>query len=274
MANDADQHKFVWPPVAVDAAPTTIEPETPGAPRVEVLAKEPWWALAERVLLDPTAEPIRRRAQREGWAPDAPGDFCDRCGATIGPHEGDEMGCSHCTSFAVVWQRVVRMGKYEEPLARWIQEVKFTRWTRLGFDLGRWLGERVQKQKVFAEDEAPSPVVVPMPVSVRRRWSRGIDHAGVIARGVGVQLGLPVARVLARSHRPSQRSVPISSRRSNVRGSMRFCGKNRVEGRTVVLVDDVMTSGATAREAARALVREGGASGVVVAVLAVAGEDA
>ncbi len=270
-----EKERFVWPPRLVPEEAVRVEAPEPEPTQQVDRSREGILVRAERALLDPSAEPIRRRAARVGWAPDEPGVYCDRCGRSVGPHEEDEMGCSVCLSRRLKWGRVVRLGAYNEPLSRWIQEVKFTRWSRLGMDLGRWLGESIQEQRVFGDNgETDGTVVVAMPTSLRRRWSRGIDHAWVIARGVGLELGVPIVRALGRAHRPSQRRVAVSRRASNVRGTFVCRAKKAVYGRNVVLVDDVMTTGATAHEATKVLLGECGAASVVVGVLGVTGEDA
>lgn len=201
--------------------------------------------------LDPVAEPLARRAAAAEWTPDGPGDYCDRCGRDIGAFESNEVGCAACAQSRLPWSRFVRLGRYEPPLSDWICEVKFTRWPVLGLELGRLLGRVIRQAGI---DPTPGrAVIVPMPTTIRRRLSRGIDHAGIIARGVSEEVGPPIARLLARSHRPSQRAVPFDRRPSNVAGSLRLRRGAAVPAGTILLVDDVMTSGATMRAAARAL---------------------
>lgn len=144
----------------------------------------------------------------------------------------------------------MRLGRYEAPLSDWICEVKFTRWRVLGFELGRTLGRQLRAAGFAASNKA---VIVPIPTSFRRRVSRGIDHAAVIARGVSWELNVPLSRALKRKHRPSQRSVAISDRVRNVSGSMFLARSANLAGKAVLLIDDVMTTGATMRTAARAL---------------------
>ena len=274
MEQTREKARFVWPPNLLPDEAVQVRPIESTDPTIEAKnQQEKWWTLAERALFDPIAEPLRVRAARQGWTPDRPGEYCDRCGVSVGPHESDEMGCSRCLGRRLKWSRVVRLGAYDDPLSRWIQEVKFTRWCRLGIDLGRWLGESIRTQEVFGEQHGSEPpVVVAMPTSFRRRLSRGIDHAGVIARGVSTELGLQTVHALGRTHRMSQRRIPVSKRPQNVRGSLVFKAKTSISKRQVILVDDVLTTGATASEAARVLVDRGGAAGVVVGVLSVTGE--
>lgn len=103
-------------------------------------------------------------------------------------------------------------------------------------------------------------VVVPIPSSFRRRVRRGIDHAGAISRGVAGALGLPLRHALWREHRPMQRGLSPTAREANLKGSMHLRRGFDLAGATVLLVDDVCTSGATLRAACRAL-RDGARRG-------------
>jgi len=174
---------------------------------------------------------------------------------------------------------VVRLGAFEGLLRDAIHEVKFTAWRRLGTDLGRMLGERLEDALERACVPIECVVLVPMPTTMRRRLARGIDHTTVLARGVRDVLGVPIVRAVAREHRPSQTHVPQSQRRDNVARSMRLRSGVDLSGHMVVIIDDVMTTGSTMGECARAI-REGTRGenakplDVWAAVLSVAAEGA
>ncbi len=258
--------RFSWPPahVAPGAPVPAIDPLPPAQSPRSVLSR--WWRALEDEWLDPVALPLRDRAEAAGWIPDEPGEYCDQCGASTGAHEASEFGCAACRGSRPSWDVVVRLGSYAHPIDSWIQEVKFDRAHLLGVDLGRCLGARIQTI-LGAPD--PETVVVPVPTTARRRAGRGIDHALRIAQGVGSSLGLRVVRGLKRAHRPSQRSVAPSARAKNVFGAFRMARSEQLTGRPVILVDDVMTSGATLRAAARALRGPSGCAGLVVGVVGV-----
>lgn len=247
------EQPFVWPP-----APT---PESPGAAPIAPAIAPPSAApgranrlvealrAAERVWLAPTALPLARRMQEEGWSPDPFEAFCGRCGGGIGPYEESEFGCAACRDLKIPWDRFVRLGEFRDPLRQWVHEVKFTGWRRLGDDLGRLLGERLLEAGL----EMGRAVVVPMPTMIWRRTARGIDHSAILARGVAAAVEGRVVRGLRRSHRPSQRTLSPAERSRNVSGAFRRSGREDFGGGPVVLVDDVRTSGATLSAAARAL---------------------
>jgi len=272
--SSGESPRFRWPPKpipinvsrpAVPAKPRgVVSPAGPrgSESRAAVPRRKPllarlrglWWEI-EETFLDITAEPLPRRAARLGWAPDAIGAYCDRCGGSIGAHESDEFGCARCRGKSLPWDRFVRLGDYKHPLDRFVQEVKFTRWRALGHALGTLLADQLRSSGLRTDLPGGRVVVVPVPTSFRRRLSRGIDHSGAIASAVARSLRVPMVRALRRAHRPSQRSVPLSRRERNVAGSFRLRRRVDLAGATVILVDDVSTTGATMRAAARALRR-------------------
>jgi predicted amidophosphoribosyltransferase len=207
----------------------------------------------ERTWLGLTTPPLADRIAAAAWAADAPGAYCRRCGSTVGPHEAGPEGCPACRSRRLPWERMVRLGDYTGLLREVIQEIKFTRWRRLGDQVGGLLGISLVRA---IRDEGLDPAaaaLVPVPSSFRRRMSRGIDHSLVIARGISRETGIPVVQALARSHRPSQLSVPSSRRGSNVAGSIRAREGVDLAGRLVIVLDDVTTTRATLNASARAV---------------------
>jgi predicted amidophosphoribosyltransferase len=194
---------------------------------------------------------LAERIAQAQWEPDEPQVYCRRCGHSVGPHEADDTGCSRCRGKRFPWERLVRLGPYEGLLRECVQEVKFTRWRRLGHELGLLLG-RSLAATIEAEGVGEC-VLVPVPCSLRRRLVRGIDHSLVLTRGVAAATGLPVVRALARSHRPTQLSVPAGQRAANVAGSIRIRGTPDLRGRVAILIDDVTTTRATLLACAKVL---------------------
>ncbi len=247
--------RFTWPPNPAAPSATTATPASP-APRIEpVLSPLPrWWHSVEVGFLGLTRAPWSLRAEHEGWAPDEPGVFCPRCLASVGAFEATAAdGCPACRALRLPWTAGVRLGEYHGLLRDAIHEIKFTAWRRLGSDLGLALGNQLARLLREREVDPRRVVLVPIPTTFRRRLARGIDHTLTLCRGVRRVVPAPILAALTRVHRPSQVSLPMSERSRNVRGTMRLAPRIDLSGRLVVVIDDVLTTGSTMREAARAL---------------------
>ncbi|MGH6717960.1 MAG: ComF family protein [Alphaproteobacteria bacterium] len=116
---------------------------------------------------------------------------------------------------------------------------------------------------------AQADVVAPVPLHRWRLFARRYNQAALLARAVGRLAGLPVAydALVRKRPTPGQGGLDRSARRANVQGAFAVRRADRVAGRRVVVIDDVMTTGATAEACARVLGRAGAAS-VAVLVLA------
>jgi ComF family protein len=174
-----------------------------------------------------------------------PHPVCPRCAGTIGPFAVVTNGCTLCRGESFGFERVLRLGPYDGDLREAVLRLK----RHTGEGLAELLGERWAERDQARFEEVQAAVVVPVPLHWRRRWQRGYNQSEALARNTSIQT----------LHSPSLR-------RENVRGAFEVRRAVRLDGITVLLVDDVMTTGATASEAARAL-RKAGAARVVVAAL-------
>lgn len=138
-----------------------------------------------------------------------------------------------------------------------VQSLKYRGMTALGAPIGSLCVDTLREEGLEFE------VIVPVPLHGMRKRTRGFNQAELLARHIGSGLGVPVeSRVLERRRRTAQqaRSADAEERQRNVAGA--FCGRRAaVEGRDVLLVDDVTTTGATLAACAQAL-KEAGAGRV------------
>lgn len=191
--------------------------------------------------------------------------FCPGCGNRRNTAFIKEQVCSHCKNARYAFSRVFTLGPYEKTLRHAVLQTKYPDGIPLAAALGRCLAE-VQGREIrtFQPD-----LILPIPMHWSRRWKRGTNGPDRVADGMRKTLLIPSSRHLLRRSRRSRKQADLSQsqRKDNLKGAFRIGPKRLVSGRRILLVDDVLTTGATCNEAARTL-RTGGATDVAVAVLA------
>jgi len=159
---------------------------------------------------------------------------------------------------------------FEGPVRDLVHSVKYGGLWSVAEEAGTWLGQSLE--------EAPNrwlpDLIVPIPLHPARRRERGYNQSACIARGVARILGVPLCEdAAARTRNTStQTSLDRSQRRENVAGAFRVRRPDLVRNANVLIVDDVVTTGATVGALAGAL-REAGSRGCAVAGLAIALSD-
>jgi ComF family protein len=194
-----------------------------------------------------------------------PFSTCPWCAQTVGPHTDTSDGCAECRGTALGFERAVRLGPYAGKLRDAVLRIKVLAGEGLADLLGRIFAEsRGEAFRTSAFD-----LVAPIPLHWWRKWTRGYNQVEAVARELANGLNVPFApKLLRRVKWTTQQSQPTrAARQENVRGAFAVARGARLVGKTVLLVDDVMTTGSTLGEAARTL-RAAGADRVVVAVLA------
>ena len=138
----------------------------------------------------------------------------------------------------------------ESPYHRLVTEMKFHGMSDLAFRLGQWAAMEAEKGDFWEGVDA----LVPVPLAWRRRWRRGYNQAERLARGMAEVTGLPVVCLLTRTRsRTPQSRLGGEARRKNAEGIYRATVPDEWRGKRLVLVDDVMTTGATLGCCAKAL---------------------
>jgi ComF family protein len=194
-----------------------------------------------------------------------PREVCPWCAQTVGPSTDTSSGCPQCRGVSLGFEQAFRLGPYGGKLRDAVLRTKVLAGEGLADVLGRLLAE-CRGCDIL---DTGIDLVAPVPLHWWRKWTRGYNQAEAVGRELARGLRVAFApRLLRRVRWTPQQSQPTrEARRENVRGAFRVARGARVAGRTVLLVDDVMTTGSTLGEAARAL-RGAGAGRVVVVVLA------
>ncbi|MDQ7014602.1 MAG: phosphoribosyltransferase family protein [Planctomycetota bacterium] len=263
--------RFVWPPKPVEVETADSRPDhrletleaspplssRPGGLAAIIVGLRTWARAAEQEWLGVADVAWHEAAEQAGWEADVASTYCPRCGTSAGPFEADADGCPACRTRRLAWDRCVRLGAYEGVLRDAILAAKYTAWRRVGQELGTDLGKAVAAALGQSGIAPASVCICPIATSRRRRLARGVDQTVILAREVAKQTGGTLVRGLTRKHRPPQTGLSVNARQKNTAKSFvarpRVCRK--LAGRTVVLVDDVRTTGATLSAAGRALKR-------------------
>lgn len=198
--------------------------------------------------------------------------FCRRCGRTIPAISQLETGCRGCGS-EQTWNvaEVARVGSYDDSLKTLVLAVKYAGNQRAATLLSRWLADAIA-----ATDWGDTiNALVPVPMHWKRRLQRPCNHARQLATLTGKHLRRPVIPAVSRiRYAPSQTVLRVRSRRfDNVKGCFgpgrRFSenGNSSIAGKTVCIIDNFLSSGATLYEVAKE-VRKAGAKRIYAAIVA------
>ncbi|WP_437206143.1 ComF family protein [Planctomicrobium sp. SH664] len=194
-----------------------------------------------------------------------PPHTCERCSAPVGPHLQTLSGCIHCRHEKHAYEQVVSLGAYDGELRGACVRSKQNYQAPLAGAMADLLVSRAQSRfQAWA-----AHFIVPIPHFWLDRMTH-LHHPGdTVADQLHTRLGIPVERhILAKVRRtPKQHLLKQTARRNNLQGAFRVRRGVRLRGESVLLVDDVLTTGTTAHRAAKVL-KQAGAGKVFVAVLA------
>ncbi|MCH7760148.1 ComF family protein [candidate division TA06 bacterium] len=191
--------------------------------------------------------------------------FCQRCGTpmtkrkcgkcvqsvSLGPPDSDAVGFQ--------FFRGRSLGVYEGVLSDIVKLIKFHRKTSLAKRAGRMMGTLLQSDSLLQEGE----VLIPVPLHKTRLRERGYNQALLLAEAIFHSTSIPVAKnlLLRRRATKPQTDLRHEERMENVKGAFGVMRNKEIQGKKVILVDDVFTTGSTLQACTEALL-EGGAVGV------------
>jgi len=196
---------------------------------------------------------------------EAAGPSCPRCALPLGSERAVADGCSECRNRRLGFDGAWALGPYQGPIRHLCLRMK-----RLDQS---WLAPWVADLWVEAHRAEVSKLdlagVVPVPSHWTRRWIRGFDQAQLLASRIAAELGRPCVPALARA-KPTAKLARFgrTERVRRLRGAFRVVPRRLkpMIGRTALLVDDILTTGATCGAAARTL-KAAGVDRVFVAVI-------
>jgi ComF family protein len=189
--------------------------------------------------------------------------WCAVCGLPFPHPMGEDAVCAACARQRPSWDQARAALRYDKHSRRLVLALKHGDRTHLATALGRWMC------RAGPEILDRADLIVPVPLHWTRLATRRYNQAGLLAHAIHAAGGPPVAPdwLVRRRRTPSQGRLGPSARAKNVRGAFRLRSGRSVKGMRLVVVDDVLTTGATVEECARVL-RRAGAEWIGVLTLA------
>ena len=180
--------------------------------------------------------------------------FCDRLGTPFEHDLGEGLLSPQAVTDPPVFQRARAVARFEDgPARRLVHRLKYSDRGELAAPMAAWMA------RAGADVLAEADAITPVPLHARRLWTRRFNQAAALGREIARRAGKPFEPALLRRIKATRSQVGLSreQRVQNMQGAFRAAPA--ASGRRIALVDDVLTSGATANAAARALLRAGAA---------------
>jgi ComF family protein len=204
------------------------------------------------------------------------GPLCQICGEKLFHANAEAEGtplCPICRRVGAHFRRAAAFGAYEGALRNLIHLFKYNGVRPASKVLGGLLNQTVATMAL-----PDSVIVIPVPLWSGKRTARGFNQAEAIARSfidfqTSSSIQLDTSILVRTRETASQTGLTRHQRRANVRGAFAVVNAEKIKGRSILLVDDVMTTGTTAGECARVL-RRAGAQEIFVATVARATKEA
>ncbi|MDR3110256.1 MAG: double zinc ribbon domain-containing protein [Planctomycetaceae bacterium] len=196
-------------------------------------------------------------------------DACPRCG---GKRKGTGNVCGRCRNVTFVFERIITLGVYDGLLRLLILRMKNDRAGILSASVTKLLFVKREQQLQSLQAD----IIIPVPMHRARRFWRGVNSPDTIADELAAQLRIPAlpSLIVRSKYTKPQRALTPSQRKSNLKNAFTFRKRNSesaVRNKRVIVVDDIVTTGATLNAMSQLLLNAGAVSIVVVAIGRAAG---
>ncbi len=183
--------------------------------------------------------------------------FCERLGTPFEQDLGEGLLSPQAMADPPVYRRARAVARFEDgPARKLAHRLKYSDRGELAAPIARWMA------RAGGDLIAEADLLAPVPLHPMKLWRRRFNQAAALAREVARQTGKPCDPAALERVKLTRSQVGLSraQRAENVQGAFRVAEGTAVRGRKILLVDDVLTSGATANAASRALLKAGAAN--------------
>lgn len=181
--------------------------------------------------------------------------ICRRCGRPLRNQNPNEIYCSECLTHPRFFSAARAVGIYDGFLRQAVLSLKFKSHTRLALPMAGWLKETLYKERL----QRSYDLIIPVPLHPQRLYERGYNQAELLSGNLAALLRKRHApEALSRiSNSVQQSTLTAAGRAANIKGAFECLHPGTVTGQRVLLIDDVLTTGSTASECARVLLKSG-----------------
>ncbi len=194
--------------------------------------------------------------------------FCSKCGECFDGKINDSFLCPNCHNLTFSFEFARAALKSEGNARELIHDFKYLRQIHLAPELGRLATLALEDPRF--DNYRKNGILVPVPLFWKRQRMRRFNQSEQIARHISKQTGIPTLNALKRTRNTeTQTRFSRSKRLKNLKGAFDLKAKHKatIQSHPIILVDDVFTTGSTANECSRTLIKNGASSVAVLTVL-------
>jgi len=183
------------------------------------------------------------------------GSLCDICGTTFPDSSAENHLCGECLEKKPCFSRARAIFNYDDVILNAIHQFKY----KNNLSIGEMLASFMADFSFPGIDFTGYSLMVPVPLHIKRLRERGFNQSLILARALGKKRQIPVDFSVLKRHKYTQTQTGYhkQERKQNIRGAFEVCNAEKISGQTILLIDDVFTTGATVNECAKILIRAG-----------------
>ena len=181
--------------------------------------------------------------------------ICEQCGRPQRLEVLENRFCHQCRATKYYFSQARAVGLYDGLLREILAELKYRYRPELGEVLGKLLVEWVKLHREFHNFHW----IVPIPINIQKLKMRGYNQAELLAKPLEKYLGIRLGNdiIIRAKNTESQNALSKEERFQNIKDAFRVVDASKIAGTKILLIDDILTTGATISEAARVLLRSG-----------------